>query len=188
LAKVLVSAAAGVIVGVPVMLSFSRESIVDTEIATVSSPMAVSVELVMPIPAAMKPPSPPAMVKLLGVENISMLRVVEELMPPPEPSIWGDFHRVVLLLVVLMSAELGVATRHRTRNQKHADTEDMSIIETRILNSRKSVALPRFPFAWAWSKYTASQAMAGENTQSDAVGVQLRDHAVTPLLWDRCAW
>jgi hypothetical protein len=138
----LVNAIDEVVVGFPAMLSFSCESIVDTDIVAVSPSMAVSVEPVMPIPAAMKSPSPPAVEEALKVGITSMLRGVEELIPPPEPSTPDDLHAVVLMLVVLLNAVRCVATRHRARTKKHADIEEMAIIETKTTMSSKSVALP----------------------------------------------
>ena len=70
----LVSTVAGAIVDVPAMLLFNRKVTVETDIVAGSPCMTMFVELVMPIPAAMIPPSPPATEVLF--EAGSMLSVL----------------------------------------------------------------------------------------------------------------
>jgi hypothetical protein len=55
------------------MLLFDRAVAVETVIVVVSPGVVVSVESVMPIPAAMNAPSPPAMEELLKVGSRSIL-------------------------------------------------------------------------------------------------------------------
>jgi hypothetical protein len=117
-----------VIVGVSVILLFSGESIEETDMVAVSPYVVVSVfvELVMPIPAATNPPIPLAMEVLLETGSVFTFVRVEALISPLEPLTPDD---VVLLLFVLPSAEHGVATRHRTRTRRPANTEEMVIVE-----------------------------------------------------------
>jgi hypothetical protein len=91
--------------------------------------MAMSVELVMPIPAAMNAPSPPATEELLKVGSVSIRARVETFFSPLKASIPDDLHTVVLLLVELLSAVVGVAMRHRTRTRRRlAGPEQKAII------------------------------------------------------------
>lgn len=72
MAELLASDVAAVIVGVLVKLLFASESLVETiAAAAVSSGLVVSDELLMPIPAAINPPSPPATEDVLVVRSTS---------------------------------------------------------------------------------------------------------------------
>ena len=92
---------------------------------------------------------------------------------------------VVLLLVVLSSAEHGVAMRHRSRTKRPADTEEMAIVENVYQSATKVSSHLSFLSPGQGVNIRHQKVMAGENTQRYAmpyaVGVQLKDHVVSPL-------
>jgi hypothetical protein len=152
--------------------------------------MAMSVGLVMPIPAATNAPSPPAMEELLKIGSMSVVVLVFALL---EASIPDDLQAVVLLAVVLLGAVhvLGVAMRHRTRTRRPADVEKKAILGDLYQSATKmplylSSSSPGSEVnIWLrrpWPVRTHSHAMP------QAVGVQLWDHAVTLFSWNTCAY
>ena len=85
---------------------------------------------------------------------------------PLEPLTPDDF---VLLLVVLPSAEHGVAPRHRTRTRRPADTEEMAIVENVYQSATKVLYDLKFLSPGQGVNIWHQKAMAGEDTQSYAM-------------------
>jgi hypothetical protein len=155
-----VSAVDRVVMGVSAMLLFDRAVAVETVIVVISPGVVVSVESVMPIPAAMNAPSPPAMEELLKVGSASAPACVEKSISPLETSTSDDLH--VVLAVVLLSAVHGMAMRQRARTRRRlVDIEEKAMIQCKMLVSHQSVASPSRS-AWARSCHMASQTTAGE--------------------------
>jgi hypothetical protein len=121
LAKALASAASAVIVGVSEALLLDRESLMGTTVSALSRGKVVSGELLMPIPAAMNPPSPPAIEEVLAVSCASRSVWSERFRELLGGFRTGDVHDIVMLLVVLLVATLGAVVRHKTDSRMRAN-------------------------------------------------------------------
>ena len=75
----------------------------------------------------------------------------------------------MLLLVVLSSAEHGVAMRHRSRTKRPADTEEMAIVENVYQSATKVSSHLSFLSPGQGVNIWHQKAMAGEETQSHAM-------------------